>query len=104
MAYRVALTELAQQDFDELDGSLKKQVADCLRKKLMVSPDYGEPLGNKYGINLSGLHRLRFNDRRHRIIYKLEEDDARQITIIAIGPRKDELIYKIAESRLHLKP
>lgn len=104
MAYKVALTELAQQDFDELDGSLKKQVADCIRKKLIVSPDYGEPLGNKYGINLSGLYRLRFNDKRHRIIYKLEEGDPRQITIIAIGARKDELIYRIAESRLHLKP
>ncbi len=100
MVYKVVLTELAQQDFNELDGSLKKRAAEALRK-LQESPDYGEPLGNKYGLNLTGLYRLRFNDRRHRVVYQLEDkEEGLQIVVIAIGPRKDELVYKLAAGRV----
>jgi len=102
MAYnfKVVLTEYAQQDFDDLDGSLQKKAAKAL-EKLMKSSDYGERLGNKYGINLTGYYRLYFNDKKHRVIYTLEpkEDDI-QVSVIAIGPRDAEGVYKIAKHRL----
>lgn len=102
MAYKVKLTGYAQQDFDSLDGSLKKEAVKALRK-LETSPEYGEPLGNKYGINLSGYYKLKFNDKKHRLVYAyytVEEDGDTIVRVVAIGPREAEKVYKKTAERL----
>lgn len=103
MAYKVKLTEYAQKDFDDLDGSVKKEAAKALRK-LATSPEYGMMLGNKHGINLSGCYKLYFNDRKNRIVYTLftiEEESGEQIVrVVAIGPRDDLEVYKTVADRI----
>jgi len=51
--WKVELIPEAQADFNRLDGSVKKRVLKQL-VKLGQNPKYGDPLGNKAGINLDG--------------------------------------------------
>lgn len=55
--WKVELIPEARYDFNSLDGSVKKRVLKQL-VKLEQNPKYGEPLGNKAGINLDGYFKL----------------------------------------------
>ncbi len=78
--WKVELIPEAHADFKRLDGSVKKRVLKQLIK-LEKNPDYGDPLGNKVGINLEGYFKLYADDKRIRIIYE-EIDNI--IKVIAI--------------------
>ncbi len=55
--WKVELIPEAQADFSKLDGSVKKRVLKQL-VKLEQNPKYGDPLGNKAGMNLEGYSKL----------------------------------------------
>ena len=67
--WKVELIQEAQNDFNSLDGSVKKRVLKQL-VKLEQNPNYGDPLGNKAGINLDGYFKLYADNKRIRIIYQ----------------------------------
>ncbi len=94
--WKVELIEEAQADFNRLDGSVKKRVLKQL-VKLEQNPKYGDPLGNKAGINLEGYFKLYADKRRIRIIY---EKIDHIIKIIAIDKREDMEVYRIALKRI----
>lgn len=99
MVYRVELTEDAVIDFEGLDGSLQKLAAKQLRK-LQTSPDYGESLGNKYNLDLTGYFKLYFNKKRHRIIYSIHgAGKNKTVEVVAIGARHSLQIYQTASMR-----
>ena len=88
--WKVELIAEAQADFNRLDGSVKKRVLKQL-VKLEQNPKYGDPLGNKAGINLEGYFKLYADKRRIRIIY---EKIDHIIKIIAIDKREDMEVSK----------
>ena len=94
--WKVELITEAQDDFNRLDGSVKKRVLKQLLK-LEQNPKYGDPLGNKAGINLEGYFKLYADKKRIRIIY--EEID-HVIKVIAIDKREDMEVYRIALKRI----
>ena len=94
--WKVELVPEARADFNKLDGSVKKRVLKQL-VKLERNPKYGDPLGNKAGINLEGYFKLYADKRRIRIIY--EEID-HIIKVIAIDKREDMEVYRIALKRI----
>ena len=94
--WKVELIPEALADFKRLDGSVKKRILKQF-VKLERNPKYGDPLGNKAGINLEGYFRLYADKRRIRIIY--EEID-HIIKIIAIDKREDMEVYRIALKRI----
>jgi mRNA interferase RelE/StbE len=94
--WKVELVPEAQADFNKLDGSVKKRVLKQL-VKLERNPKYGDPLGNKAGINLEGYFKLYADKRRIRIVY--EEID-HIIKVIAIDKREDMEVYRIALKRI----
>ena len=94
--WKVELITEAQADFNSLDGSVKKRVLKQL-VKLEKNPKYGDPLGNKAGINLEGYFKLYADKKRIRIIY--EEID-HIIKVIAIDKREDMEVYRIALKRI----
>ena len=99
MAYSVEFTEYSLEDFEGLDSSLKKLASKQILK-LEQSPEYGESLGNRDGLDLTGFYKLYFNKKKHRIVYRLiEEDDDLIAEIIAIGARDKNYVYKQAHSR-----
>ena len=96
LTWKVELIPEAQTDFNRLDGSVKKRILKQL-VKLEQNPKYGDPLGNKAGINLEGYFKLYADKKRIRIIY--EEVD-HIIKIIAIDKRENMEVYRIALKRI----
>jgi len=97
--WKVELTPEALADFNKLDGSVKKQILKQI-VKLERNPKYGDPLGNKAGINLEGYFKLYADKKRIRIIY--EEID-HIVKIIAIDKREDMEVYRMALKRIQIK-
>ena len=69
--------EEAEKDMKKLDHSAQVQVLKGIRKvsqnPLSVEEGgYGKPLGNKIGINLTNLMKIKFRDIGIRVVYKIE--------------------------------
>ena len=94
--WKVELVPEAHADFKRLDGSVKKKVLKQLIK-LEKNPEYGNPLGNRAGINLEGYFKLYADDKRIRIIYEMIDNI---IKVIAIDKREDMEVYRIALKRI----
>ena len=94
--WKVELIQEAQNDFNSLDGSVKKRVLKQL-VKLEQNPNYGDPRGNKTGINLDGYFKLYADNKRIRIIYEKFDNI---IKVIAIDKREDLEVYRIALKRI----
>ena len=99
----VEFLEEAKKDLKKLDHSVQLQVVKGIEKvrKNPLPTDkggYGKPLGNKNGINLTNLLKIKFRDLGIRVVYKLEYvDDI--MKIIVISARTDEAVYKEAAKR-----
>jgi len=94
--WKVELIPEAQNDFNSLDGSVRKHVLKQL-VKLEQNPDYGDPLGNKAGINLDGYFKLYADKKQIRIIYEIV---GHTIKVIAIDKQEDMEVYRIALKRI----
>lgn len=98
MYYEVLLIKAAQQDYDGLDGAIKKQ-AKIQLQKLRISPERGQALGKKLGLNLTGYRSLHFLGNKHRIVYKVDEEK-RRVIVVGIGRRERAQIYETVARRL----
>ena len=86
MEWEVEWTDDSRKDLKELDGSLRKQVLQAIKK---VKKNPVSIFKNKVVLKKSGI----------RIVYELVELDGK-MTIIVIGARKDEQVYKEAYKRI----
>ena len=68
-------------------------------KQIQQSPQIGENLGNKNGMNLSGFKKVYIDKKRVRIVFEVE-DDILTVYTIAVGQRDDMEVYKKAFDRL----
>ncbi|MCL2171933.1 MAG: type II toxin-antitoxin system RelE/ParE family toxin, partial [Defluviitaleaceae bacterium] len=60
---------------------------------------YGNPLGHKRGLNLTGLCKITLKKLGIRVVYKIiHKDDIMRIIVVAA--RADGEIYKIAAQRI----
>ena len=96
MTWSVKLLSEARKDFEKLDGSVRKSVLKKL-VKLETNPYYGDMLGNKAGIDLTGYFKMYADDKRIRIIYKIIDHE---VHLIAIDKREDMEVYKLASQRI----
>jgi mRNA interferase RelE/StbE len=99
MACRIDFLPDAAKDFADLDGSVKK---DATRKidALAENPFLGQPLGNKFGIDLTGFYKLYISKKKYRIVYRLIGAQVEIIEIVGIGRRDKTKIYKLVMSRI----
>jgi len=98
MGYDVLLIRAAQDDYNSLDGTIKKQVKAQLRK-LTVNPELGRPLGNKMGLDLTGYCSLHFYGNKYRIVYKID-GGKKQVVVVGIGRRESAQIYDVVTRRV----
>ncbi len=96
--WKVELIAEAKNDFKTLDGHVRKLILNQLLK-LEKDPRYGENLGNKAGIDLSGYFKLYADQKRIRIVYEVIEQK-HLIKVIAIDMREDLKVYRLALKRL----
>ena len=67
-------------------------------KQILNTPEIGIKLGNKNNLKLTGLKKVYFNNKKHRIVYETVEDKV-MIYIVAVGKREGMDVYKKADSR-----
>lgn len=101
MAYTLKFHSEAQKEFLELDNGVRERVAKQL-VKISISPELGEKLGNRSGIDLSGYRKMYAEKKKIRIVYEVVEEEI-LIHIMAIGERDDMAVYKTALKRLKEK-
>lgn len=103
MMWGIEFLEEAEKDMKKLDHSAQVQVLKGIRKvsqnPLSVEEGgYGKPLGNKIGIKLTNLMKIKFRDIGIRVVYKIERIEG-IMKIIVISARTDEQVYKEAAKR-----
>jgi mRNA interferase RelE/StbE len=94
--FEVELTLAAEKGLASLNHSEQIQVFKQL-EKLKRAPELGEPLGNKLGLDLTGYRKMYAAKKRVRVIYEIAGTKL-IVTVIAIGPREDARVYRIASS------
>ena len=104
MTWSIEFLEEAEKDLQKLDHSSQIQVLKGIvkvsKKPLPIHEGgYGKPLGNKHGINLSNLLKIKLKSSGLRIIYSVRRN-AQKMTIIIIGIRADNEVYKEAQKRI----
>ena len=103
MTWIIEFLEEAEKDMRKLDHSAQTQVLKGIRK-VSQNPlpteegGYGKPLGNKSGINLTNLMKIKFRDLGIRVVYKVERVDG-IMKIIVVSARTNEQVYKEAAKR-----
>ena len=101
--WEIYFIDEAKKDLRRLDNSVRIKVIKGIQKvaqnPLPVSQGgYGKPLGNKAGLNLTNLLKIKFRDIGIRVVYKIEFDES-VMKIIVIAARSDEQVYKEALKR-----
>ena len=103
MTWCIEFLEEAEKDMKKLDHSAQIQVLKGI-KKVSKNPlpieegGYGKPLGNKSGMNLTNLMKIKFRDLGIRVVYKTERTNG-IMKIIVVSARTDEQVYKDAIKR-----
>lgn len=92
MAYNLSWKTEAEGEFNSLDKAVQRQ-AFVQFKKLVNSPELGQPLGNRAGFDLTGYRKLYFFQKKYRIVYTLDRKNNEVITF-AIGKREDMKVYR----------
>ncbi len=103
MTWNIEFLEEAKKDLKRLDHSTQVQVLKGIQKvssnPLPVQEGgYGKPLGNKNGVNLTNLNKIKFRDIGIRVVYKIERTEF-SMKIIVVAARSDEQVYKLASKR-----
>ncbi len=99
MAYKIEFIPDAEKDFEDLDGSVKKEIARRI-DALSENPFLGKPLGNKFGTDLTGFYKLYVAKKKYRIVYRLIGKYVEVIEIVGIGKRDKGEVYKLVAKRL----
>ena len=95
--YDLQFHPLVEDDLKKLNNSVRIEVFKKL-KKIQTSPELGELLGNKNGMNLSGLRKMYVAKKQVRIVYEIVESII-VVKILVVGKREDMVVYKQAQLR-----
>lgn len=93
--YDIEFDDEALEEWDALDGSVRKKFEKKLRK-LIQNP---HSPGNALTGGLAGCYKIKLRDDGYRLVYTVE---AMRIVIfvIAVGKREESVVYNIAQSRI----
>ena len=87
----------AEKELTKLNHSVQILFTKTL-KKILKSPELGQDLGNKNNLDLTGLKKMYFDNKRYRIVYEVIESEV-VIHLIAIGKRDKMEVYEKAGER-----
>jgi len=87
----------AKKELSKLNNSVQILFTKTL-KKILKSPELGQDLGNKNNMDLTGLKKMYFDNKRYRVVYEIIEQEV-IIHIIAIGKRDKMEVYEKAGER-----
>jgi len=98
VTYGILVDELVlKKDFRKIGLEDQRKIIRAIRQRLATRPkDYGEPLRGE----LKGFWKLRVG--QFRVIYEIHEDQV-VVSVIMVGFRRDEEVYRAALGRLRLE-
>lgn len=96
--YAIEFLPEVEDDLKQLDHRVRLLVFKQLNK-LSQSPQLGDLLGNKSGMDLSGCRKMYVDHKRVRIVYRILEDII-VVEVIAIAARDEMAVYREAAQRL----
>jgi mRNA interferase RelE/StbE len=96
--YAIEFFPEVENDLKELDHRVRLLVFKQLRK-LAQSPQLGDLLGNKSGMDLAGCRKMYVDHKRVRIVYRILEEVI-IVEVIAIAARDEMAVYREAAQRL----
>lgn len=105
--WKVSYFDDALEDLKKLDNSQRKQVLKAI-DKVKTNPlpqnegGYGKPLGNKRGINLTNLYKIKLKKSGIRVVYQIIRVE-HTMEIIIVSMREDEKVYEDAQKRINNK-
>ena len=105
--WKISYFDEALEDLKKMDNSQRKQVLKAINKvKTNPLPQneggYGKPLGNKRGINLTNLYKIKLKKSGIRVVYQIiRVKDTMEIIIVSM--REDEKVYEDAQKRINNK-
>jgi mRNA interferase RelE/StbE len=99
--YAIEFFPEVEDDLKQLDHRVRLLVFKQL-KKLSQSPQLGDLLGNKAGMDLSGCRKMYVDHKRVRIVYRIIEEVI-IVEVIAIAQRDDMSVYREASQRIEGK-
>jgi len=97
MRYRVALRDVAVEDFAALDADIQRQALRQLNK-LKESPELGPDLGHRMGVDLKGYRALHFYKNQYRIVYRVL-DATQEVEVWGIGRSEAGAVYRMVSQR-----
>lgn len=105
--FAVKYHEAAVKDLKKLDSYVAKRVIQKINEvaenPLPISEGgKGLPLGHKMGLDLTNLLKVKLRGLGMRAVYRLERTE-HSMTIVVVGVRKDEEVYKEALKRIKNK-
>lgn len=95
--YEIKYHPLVEDDLKKLSNSVRIEVFKKL-KKIQKSPELGELLGNKNGMDLSGLRKMYVVKKQVRIVYEIIKTMV-VVKVLVVGKREDMVVYKQAQLR-----
>ena len=104
MSYEIEYSAEADEDLEEFNPAQRRQIGIQI-EKFSLNPlpknegGYGNPLGNKHNINLTGFCKITLKKMGVRVVYKVMRTD-KIMKIVVIAARADEEVYKIAAKRV----
>ncbi len=105
--WKISYFDEALEDLKKMDNSQRKQVLKAI-DKVKTNPlpqnegGYGKPLGNKRGINLTNLYKIKLKKSGIRVVYQIiRVKDTMEIIIVSM--REDEKVYEDAQKRINNK-
>ncbi len=84
--YDIQYHPLVEDDLKKLNNSVRIEVFKKL-KKILTSPELGELLGNKNGMNLTGFRKMYVAKKQVRIVYQII-DSLVVVKVLVIGKPK----------------
>ncbi|MEN9597417.1 MAG: hypothetical protein RL236_1851 [Pseudomonadota bacterium] len=94
MTYKLRFQELALAEWEKLDATIRERFKSKLQERLQ-NPRVPT-------VALSGMpncYKIKLRSLGYRLIYKVE-DNIVSVSVIAIGKREKDKVYKLAKARL----
>lgn len=97
--YKLKFVPSALKEWEGLDGSVKENFRDILRKRL----DNPHVPGSALRGSLKGYYKIKLRQQGYRLVYGVE-DDALVVMVMAVDKREDSAVYQSALDRIVAKP
>ncbi|MDD2402268.1 MAG: addiction module toxin RelE [Clostridia bacterium] len=97
--YKIKFFKEAETEFKSLDNNLFLKISKVLAKLSANPLAYSEPLGQKMGINLTGLRKVYVDNKRVRVVFMIL-DNRLIILVISINKRDRGKVYHLTNARI----